>query len=131
MEKIVSWAAGGVTTAVLGWLAKSHDPFYSDGWFLNHPEWLPIPAIIALAAIAISLWNWGLVALVLLALAVAGIFGRLYGLADQSDQWPVITWTSHLIVLALAAGIIAGAARLFFVWWRGLPPPPPAPAPPP
>jgi hypothetical protein len=127
MEKVVSSVASTVTTAVLAWIVRSHDPFYSDGWFRENPEWLFIPAIIVVAATVLSLRTSGFWALVVLTLAVAGVFAWLYHRSDQSDPWPIITWVLHLIVASMFAGVVAGGARLVFVWWRDQPPPPPPP----
>jgi hypothetical protein len=65
MEKIITWVVGGATTSVLAWIARYHDPLYSDGWFLNNPQWLYIPVIVAFAAVIMSLWTSGLVTLYL------------------------------------------------------------------
>ena len=97
MEKIITSAAGGATTAVLAWIARYHDPLYSDGWLLNNPQWLYIPVIVVVAAVIMSLWTSGLVTLFLLTLVAASIFAWLYGRSDQSEPWPVITWILHLV----------------------------------
>ena len=129
MEKIITSAAGGATTAVLAWIARYHDPLYSDGWFLNNPQWLYIPVIVAFAAVIMSLWTSGLVTLFLVTLVAAFIFAWLYGRSDQSEPWPVVTWILHLIIFAMIVGIVAGLARLLYVWWRGQPPAPAGPPP--
>lgn len=129
MEKIVNFAVGVATNAVLTWVARYHDPIYSDGWFLNNLQWLYLPLIVAIGALIISFRNGGLVALGALAFGGAVAFGWLYSHSDQSEPWPTITWILHLVIFALVAGILAGLARIGYVWWQGLPPPPPAPAP--
>ena len=129
MEKIITSAAGGATTAVLAWIARYHDPLYSDGWLLNNPQWLYIPVIVAFAAVIMSLWTSGLVTLFLVTLVAAFIFAWSYGRSDQSEPWPVVTWILHLIIFAMIVGIVAGLARLLYVWWRGQPPAPAGPPP--
>ena len=124
MEKIITSAAGGATTAVLAWIARYHDPLYSDGWLLNNPQWLYIPVIVVVAAVIMSLWTSGLVTLFLVTFVAAFIFAWLYGRSDQSEPWPVVTWILHLIIFAMIVGIVAGLARLLYVWWRGQPPAP-------
>jgi hypothetical protein len=123
MEKVVSSIASTITTAALGLILRYRDPFYSDGWFLENQEWLFIPAIIVVAATVLSLRTPGFWALVVLTLAVAGVFAWLYHRSDQSDPWPIITWVLHLVVAAMFSGVVAGGARFVFVWWRGQPPP--------
>ena len=129
MEKIITSAAGGATTAVLAWIARYHDPLYSDGWLLNNPQWLYIPVIVVVAAVIMSLWTSGLVTLFLVTLVAAFIFAWSYGRSDQSEPWPVVTWILHLIIFAMIVGIVAGLARLLYVWWRGQPPAPAGPPP--
>ena len=124
MEKIITWAVGGATTSVLAWIARYHDPLYSDGWLLNNPQWLYIPVIVAFAAVIMSLWTSGLVTLFLVTLVAAFVFAWLYGRSDQLEPWPVVTWILHLIIFAMIVGIVAGLARLLYVWWRGQPPAP-------
>ena len=80
--------------------------------------------IVVVAAVIMSLWTSGLVTLFLLTLVAASIFAWLYGRSDQSEPWPVITWILHLVIFAMIVGIVAGLARLVYVWWRGLPPAP-------
>ena len=129
MEKIITWVVGGATTSVLAWIARYHDPLYSDGWLLNNPQWLYIPVIVAFAAVIMSLWTSGLVTLFLVTLVAAFIFAWSYGRSDQSEPWPVVTWILHLIIFAMIVGIVAGLARLLYVWWRGQPPAPAGPPP--
>src|SRR6516165_9597895 len=120
MEKIITSAAGGATTAVLAWIARYHDPLYSDGWLLNNPQLLYIPVIVVVAAIIMSLWTSGLVTLFLLTLVAASIFAWLYGRSDQSEPWPVITWILHLVIFAMIVGIVAGLARNLFTEYLDL-----------
>jgi hypothetical protein len=131
MDKIIHSVVSAAGAAVFTWIARYHDPFYSDGWFVNNLQWVLVAAVIALAAVIASLFTRGLVAVIVLAVIAAVGFGILYGQSNQNEPWPLVTWLLHLVIFALLVGIVAGLARLGYVWWRGLPPaaPPTSPAP--
>ncbi len=50
-EKAIHWLIGVIGTSVAGYLARHHDPFYSEGWLLNHLAWIPLILVVALLAI--------------------------------------------------------------------------------
>lgn len=117
MDKIIHWVVGAIGSAILGWVAANHDPWYSDGWLYSHLGWLLPIAVLALASITISLWGWGLATLIALDLIAAFVFAELYQQSNQNDPWPLITWLLHMAVFAMTVGVLAGLARLAYVWW--------------
>jgi hypothetical protein len=130
LDKLIHWIVTAAGGAVLTWITRYHDPWYSDGWFLNNLQWLLVPAVVALAAAIASLFARGLIAVIVLAVIAAAAFGVLYGQSNQNEQWPLVTWLLHLVVFCAARRHRAGFARLGYVWWRGLSPPASPPSPP-
>ncbi|OLB78458.1 MAG: hypothetical protein AUI16_03640 [Alphaproteobacteria bacterium 13_2_20CM_2_64_7] len=102
MDKLIHWIVTAAGGAVLTWITRYHDPWYSDGWFLNNLQWLLVPAVVALAAAIASLFARGLIAVIVLAVIAAAAFGVLYGQSNQNEQWPLVTWLLHLVVFCAA-----------------------------
>ena len=110
--QILHWIMGGLSS-VAAWFILHHDPWYSDGWFLEHSGWVLLAAVVALVAIVACMSDKGLIAVSVLALIGAIGFGVLY----QRDLYLLFTWVLHLLVLALLVGVAAGSVRKIFGIW--------------
>jgi hypothetical protein len=82
------------------------DPFYHAGWILSYSQWLFFIFLICAISAIVCYSAIGLILVTIFAIGAAVAFGILYKKPDYLD--PLYTWLLHLILVALAVGIVGG-----------------------